>query len=102
MKARKYILLALSLSIASCTAGPEPFVEPATATSTVMQAATSTATFAPTDTPVPPASQTTSPPSFELIGHSPLLARGMKAGLAVYGNYAYVGSRTDGSHPDAG
>jgi len=40
--------------------------------------------------------------SFELIGHTPLLNRGMNAALAVYGNYAYVGSRTDGSHPDAG
>jgi len=39
---------------------------------------------------------------FELIGHTPLLNRGMNAGLAVYGNYAYVGSRTDGSHVDAG
>jgi hypothetical protein len=26
----------------------------------------------------------------------------MNAGLAVYGHYAYVGSRTDGSHVDAG
>ena len=40
--------------------------------------------------------------SFELIGHTPLLNRGMNAALAVYGNYAYVGSRTDGNHPDAG
>jgi hypothetical protein len=37
-----------------------------------------------------------------LIGHNPLLNRGMNGGLAVYGNYAYVGSRTDGSHADAG
>jgi hypothetical protein len=37
-----------------------------------------------------------------LIGHTPLLNRGMNSALAVYGNYAYVGSRTDGSHPDAG
>ena len=26
----------------------------------------------------------------------------MNAAIAVYGNYAYIGSRTDGSHPDAG
>jgi len=39
---------------------------------------------------------------FELVGHSPLLNRGMNAALAVYGNYVYVGSRTDGSHADAG
>ena len=34
--------------------------------------------------------------SVELVGHSPLGNRGMNAGLAVRGNYAYVGSRTDG------
>ena len=39
---------------------------------------------------------------FELTGHTPLLNRGMNAGLAVHGSYAYVGSRTDGSHIDAG
>src|SRR5687767_1208601 len=33
---------------------------------------------------------------FELVGHSPLLDRGMNAALAVRGDYAYVGSRTDG------
>ncbi len=30
------------------------------------------------------------------IGHSPLNNRGMNAALAVHGDYAYVGSRTDG------
>lgn len=34
--------------------------------------------------------------NFELVGHEPLLARGMNAGLAVKGDYAYIGSRTDG------
>lgn len=34
--------------------------------------------------------------NFELVGHDPLLSRGMNAGLAVHGDYAYVGSRTDG------
>jgi hypothetical protein len=38
----------------------------------------------------------------ELVGHDDLLARGMNAALAVRGDYAYVGSRTDGSHQDAG
>ena len=37
-----------------------------------------------------------------MIGHTPLLDRGMNAAPAVHGNYAYVGSRTDGSHADAG
>ncbi len=34
--------------------------------------------------------------NFDLVGHSPLFSRGMNAGLAVHGDYAYVGSRTDG------
>lgn len=42
------------------------------------------------------------PPAFELVGHDPLLYRGMNAALAVHGDYAYVGSRTDGTHPNAG
>jgi hypothetical protein len=40
--------------------------------------------------------------SFDMVGHTPLLHRGMNAALALYGQYAYVGSRTDGSHPNAG
>lgn len=39
---------------------------------------------------------------FELVGSSDLLGRGMNAALAVHGDYAYVGSRTDGSHPNSG
>jgi hypothetical protein len=42
------------------------------------------------------------PGSLELVGHSPLLNRGMNAAPAVKGNYAYVGSRTDGTHVNAG
>lgn len=48
--------------------------------------------------PAPPPA----PGRFELVGSDPLLSRGMNAGLAVRGDYAYVGNRTDGSHPDAG
>jgi hypothetical protein len=36
--------------------------------------------------------------SFAEVGHEPLLNRGMNAALAVHGDYAYVGSRTDGGH----
>ncbi len=42
------------------------------------------------------------PGSLEQVGHGPLLNRGMNAALAVKGDYAYVGSRTDGTHADAG
>jgi hypothetical protein len=34
--------------------------------------------------------------AFEIVGHEPLFNRGMNAALAVHGDYAYVGSRTDG------
>jgi hypothetical protein len=33
---------------------------------------------------------------FKLVGHEPLYSRGMNAAIAVKGNYAYIGSRTDG------
>jgi hypothetical protein len=39
---------------------------------------------------------------FQLVGYSALFARGMNAALALAGHYAYVGSRTDGTHPHAG
>jgi hypothetical protein len=35
--------------------------------------------------------------NFELVGHDALLSRGMNSAPAVYKNYLYVGSRTDGS-----
>jgi len=42
------------------------------------------------------------PGTLQLVGHSALLGRGMNAALAIAGHYAYVGSRTDGTHPNAG
>jgi hypothetical protein len=32
------------------------------------------------------------------VGHEPLMGRGMNAAIAVHGDYAYIGSRTDGGH----
>jgi hypothetical protein len=32
------------------------------------------------------------------VGHERLLGRGMNAAIAVHGDYAYIGSRTDGGH----
>jgi hypothetical protein len=52
---------------------------------------------APADPSVPGTSR-----NFELVGHSPLMNRGMNAAPAVYDHYVYVGSRTDGAHPFAG
>ena len=39
--------------------------------------------------------------SLQQVGHEPLLNRGMNAALAIHGDYAYVGSRTDGSDNNA-
>ena len=35
---------------------------------------------------------------FQQVGHEPLMNRGMNAAIAVHGDYAYIGSRTDGGH----
>jgi hypothetical protein len=42
------------------------------------------------------------PGTLELVGHEPLMNRGMNAALAVHGGYAYVGSRTDAHNPNSG
>ena len=52
--------------------------------------------------PPAPAAQPAPAGDFELLGSDPLLGRGMNSALAVHGDYAYVGSRTDGTHPDSG
>jgi hypothetical protein len=41
------------------------------------------------------------PGSFTVVGHEPLLNRGMNAAIAVHKNYVYVGSRTDGKDGNA-
>jgi hypothetical protein len=49
-----------------------------------------------------PATATAAPPpktgSLEQVGHEPLMNRGMNAAIAIHGDYAYIGSRTDGGH----
>jgi hypothetical protein len=41
--------------------------------------------------------------NLELVGHSALLRRGMNSAIAIVGDYAYVGSRTEGeTHKDSG
>src|SRR5215510_8262557 len=35
--------------------------------------------------------------NFELVGHDPLFNRGMNSQVTIYGHYAYIGNRTDGS-----
>ena len=36
--------------------------------------------------------------SLTQVGHEPLMNRGMNAAMAIQGDYAYIGSRTDGGH----
>jgi hypothetical protein len=36
--------------------------------------------------------------SLTQVGHEPLMNRGMNAAIAIHGDYAYIGSRTDGGH----
>jgi hypothetical protein len=43
-----------------------------------------------------PAAPQATPGRFEVVGHEPLGNRGMNSALAIHGNHAYVGSRTDG------
>jgi hypothetical protein len=46
---------------------------------------------------IPPAVPGTSS-NFQLVGHNPLYHRGMNAAAAIFGNYLYVGNRSDGSN----
>jgi hypothetical protein len=52
--------------------------------------------------PPAPVAQSAPPGRLALVGHDPLLERGMNSALAIHGSYAYVGSRTDGTHANAG
>ena len=109
MKMQAYISSVIMLLMISCMAitGPAT-VTPGFQAPTGTPAMTQVSTVAPlpssTVSELPPTEPLPTPATgwFELIGHTPLLNRGMNSGLAVYGNYAYVGSRTDGSHSDAG
>lgn len=40
--------------------------------------------------------------NFELVGQNSLLNRGMNSAIAIYRHWAYVGSRTDGTHTNTG
>jgi hypothetical protein len=107
MKARVFFILSFSIWMAACLANVQPDAPTSDVRPTIsvlVSTLDAASALAPSLTPGEPAPTVTveSSASFELIGHSPLLSRGMNAAPAVYGNYAYVGSRTDGSHPDAG
>ena len=48
-----------------------------------------------------PATASAKPPkagSMKQVGHESLMNRGMNAAIAIHGDYAYIGSRTDGGH----
>jgi LVIVD repeat-containing protein len=46
----------------------------------------------------PTISHSALPGRLKQVGHNPLMSRGMNAAIALNGDYAYVGSRTDGGH----
>jgi hypothetical protein len=46
----------------------------------------------------PSAAGAATPGSIKQVGHEPLMNRGMNAAIAIHGDYAYIGSRTDGGH----
>ena len=109
MKPKICIISVIMLWMLSCLAVVRPAtVTPAflltTGVPTITQAAIASGLPTSIASEPPPTAPQPAPSTgwFEVLGHTPLLQRGMNAGLAVYGNYAYVGSRTDGSHPDAG
>ena len=91
--------MAIAEQFATSTSLPPPANSPVPTQAATLAATPPSTSTAPLSTEPQP---TPSTGSFELIGHTPLLNRGMNAGLAVYGNYAYIGSRTDGTHADAG
>jgi hypothetical protein len=62
----------------------------------VLPAATTSA--APSKKATAAASKKNKTGKFKQVGHEPLLARGMNAAIAIHGDYAYIGSRTDGGH----
>ena len=109
MKARGLLTFVSFLCMTSCLAGPgrsnslpgrhQTAVGPQITPEAVL---TPAADGIASPTQIPPAEPTPSTGWFEQIGHTPLLQRGMNAAPAIYGNYAYVGSRTDGRHTDAG
>src|SRR5215510_10689295 len=104
MISRSLIAFTFLLLIVACIAGSvpstiAPTINPTSVNLIPTQESSPTPLPLLTDTILAP---TPSTGSFELIGHSPLLQRGMNAAPAIYGNYAYIGSRTDGRHADAG
>lgn len=52
--------------------------------------------------PATAATQTGTSSGFQLVGHEPLLDRGVNAALAIYDHTVYVGSRSDGTHLNSG
>src|SRR5215510_930592 len=75
--------------------------------SRLLLALAATAALVTTVTAVPSSAVATSgtPPAipgtssnFELVGKNPLYHRGMNAAPAIFGNYLYVGNRSDGSN----
>src|ERR687898_802597 len=61
-------------------------------------AAESAALAASAAAPAPADDGDQKPGELAKVGQEPLMNRGMNAAIAIHGDYAYIGSRTDGGH----
>src|SRR4051794_27558902 len=73
-------------------------ITPSALSSITAQPATAGASETGPASAVTAAAAKPAPGSFTQVGHNPLMRRGMNAAIAVSGDYAYIGSRTD-LHP---
>jgi hypothetical protein len=65
----------------------------------VLRGAADADTFASnTAAPTRPGAEQPTDGRLKQVGHDPLMNRGMNAAIAIHGDYAYIGSRTDGGH----
>ncbi|HVB42102.1 MAG TPA: hypothetical protein VNF47_05265 [Streptosporangiaceae bacterium] len=87
---RRTALISLTASMALLAVGPA-----AAATGRILAPAADVRTAGVTVAPgggTPGTSE-----NFTVVGHDPLFNRGMNSAMTIYGHYAYIGNRTDGS-----
>ena len=104
MRVRVLLISLFILCVLSCLPGRAPSVSSHGRHPTAFATGTPFV-VSPMSSLVPTVGESVPTPStggFELVGYSSLLERGMNSAIAIHGSYAYVGSRTDGRHADAG
>src|SRR5688572_26909227 len=88
---RSIAAASILLDGAACVSVPSP-------TAILSPEPASPSSVAPAATPLPSLPSAAPPPGeFTLVGHEPLFGRGMNGALALAGDHAYIGNRTDGS-----